>query len=303
MYDVGGTSIKAGLLTEQGNLFKDQISSFDSKAKGSKSEILHNFVHIANELLLQTESCSPKILGVGMAFPGPFDYERGISYMTGIDKYDAIYGCQIREELTSLLRQSSIGHVFQTPLPFVFLNDIEAFAIGECNYGKASMYQRVMYLCIGTGAGSAFTIGKQIAKKESEQVPENGWIYNYPFKESILDDYVSVRGLRKITEEYFTSPPDGLALSQMAHGAHPLALAVFQSFGETVCLGMKPFLEHFQPNAFVLGGQISKSFSFFGKELTEYCKEKNITILLSEDTSQRILQGLYKQITGISLES
>ena len=48
------------------------------------------------------------IRGVGMAIPGPFDYEHGISRMQGLNKYDAIYGIplepEIRERVPELKR-------------------------------------------------------------------------------------------------------------------------------------------------------------------------------------------------------
>ena len=34
--------------------------------------------------------------------------------------------------------------------------------------------------------------------KTGKGVPENGWIYQQPFGDSILDDYLSVRGLEQI---------------------------------------------------------------------------------------------------------
>ena len=40
-----------------------------------------------------------------MAFPGPFDYEQGISLMKGLNKYDQIYGMKIPQELRKRRRE------------------------------------------------------------------------------------------------------------------------------------------------------------------------------------------------------
>ena len=81
---------------------------------------------------------------------------------------------------------------------FLFLHDIEAFALGESWYGNCRDADKILCVCIGTGAGSAFVEnGKTV--KTGKGVPENGWIYQQPFGDSILDDYLSVRGLEQIS--------------------------------------------------------------------------------------------------------
>ena len=99
MFDVGGTKIKAGILTETGNLLDGQISSFDSGANRPKEEIFNNFTEIIHILIDRITDTGKQIGGIGMAFPGPFDYENGVSRMAGLNKYDAIYGCDFKKEL------------------------------------------------------------------------------------------------------------------------------------------------------------------------------------------------------------
>ena len=89
------------------------------------------------------------IAGAGFAFPGPFDYKNGISLMKEINKYDSIYGVSIETEIKKKLP------ILQK-IPFKFLHDIEAFALGEYYFGLDAKPNRVFCLCIGTGTGSAF---------------------------------------------------------------------------------------------------------------------------------------------------
>ena len=64
-------------------------------------------------LLLDVGGTDGMIRGVGMAIPGPFDYEHGISRMQGLNKYDAIYGIplesEIRERVPALKRAAEKG--------------------------------------------------------------------------------------------------------------------------------------------------------------------------------------------------
>ena len=78
----------------------------------------------------------------------------------------------------------------------LFRHDVEAFARGVYRFGMKKQQEKVLCLCIGTGAGSAFLENGEALKKKTEAVPENGWIYNSAFRDSILDDYLSVRGLK-----------------------------------------------------------------------------------------------------------
>ncbi|MEG0688610.1 MAG: ROK family protein, partial [Hungatella sp.] len=156
MLDVGGTGIKAGLLTKQGSLYGRDLTCFAAKSDENKETIIQNFVQIIYKMAEQFPDKECRICGVGMAFPGPFDYERGRSLMRGLGKYDAIYGCDIRCEIMAYFQKLEDPNILAPNCPFLFLHDIEAFAIGMCNFGTLTAYDRIFCLCIGTGAGSAF---------------------------------------------------------------------------------------------------------------------------------------------------
>lgn len=296
MLDVGGTNIKAGILTETGALYEDRITVFQAKSKGNKEEIFDNFVEILITLIEKIPKENRQIAGIGMAFPGPFDYKRGISMMKGLGKYDAIYGIEISKEIKKRFLTSKHADCLLDNCRFVFLHDVEAFAVGECYFGQASVCEKVMYLCMGTGAGSAFSQRKTILKKD-KRVPENGWIFNTPFMESIIDDYLSVRGLAALSKKILGEEKSGLELYLLSQQNNQEALNVYQHFGNWVKNAIVPFLDSFCPDGIVLGGQLSKSFSYFGETLTKACNERDVKIYLTEDTSRRALEGLYIKMT------
>ncbi|MGB8450906.1 MAG: ROK family protein [Anaerocolumna sp.] len=296
MLDVGGTKIKTGILSKEGILLNDKISFYDSGSNRSKNEIFDNFADIIDNLILQIDDAQKQIAGIGMAFPGPFDYKNGVSKMIGLGKYDAIYGCDFKKELMESIQKTAAAKWLDKDLTFVFIHDVEAFAMGESNFGTALECQRVMYLCIGTGSGSSFTEDKKVLKLPADNFPENGWIYKTPFKDSIIDDYISGRGLQKISGKYFKEPVDGINLYNLAVSKEEGALLTFKEFGSYLTEAIVPFLKSFSPDCLVLGGQISKSFSFFGAELNQYCKEHQILLQLTKDTSGSILKGLFIQV-------
>lgn len=287
MLDVGGTGIKAGLFTGAGQM-AGPVRHFKARAKESREIIFENFAGIIREM---ASGC--RIDGIGMAFPGPFDYEQGISLMRGLDKYDDIYGLDIRKGVME--RLSKEDDPVSRDCRFLFLHDVEAFALGVCSRGPISRCQKVFCVCIGTGAGSAFVKDGRIIREPGAGVPENGWIYCTPYKDGVIDDYVSVRGLGRLTEEVFARAEgmDGAALYKRAEAGDEGAKKVFSMFGEDVKEALWPFLSAFRPDGLVLGGQIAKSFPHFGKQLKEACRAYRTEIFLEPDTSVRAMEGLY----------
>lgn len=283
LLDAGGTETKAGMMDEHGVL-QGGIHYYPSRSKEEKEVILNHFSERIKELKKMAGDIT--IGGVGMAFPGPFDYERGISLMRGVDKYDAIYGISIEDEMKKRISELADAR-------FCFLHDVEAFALGESWFGEARDVSRLLCLCIGTGAGSAFVEHKKVRKELGDGVPCNGWIYDTPYKESIIDNYLSVRGLLRLSKEVTGMELDGRTLYEQCRKKDKKALLVYRRFGDDLKECMVPYLDGYQPDCFVLGGQISKSFCYFGESFLRECEKRMIKVCLEPDTSSRTMQGLY----------
>lgn len=162
MMDVGGTGIKAGLFSRSGEMV-ERVRSFPARAKEGHEEIFRNFACIIQEMAKDR-----MVEGIGMAFPGPFDYEKGISLMRGLDKYDSVYGIPVREGVMEQLERIGKTESVARSCRFLFLHDVEAFAIGACRQGRMAGCKKVMCVCIGTGAGSAFVENGRVVKKRVE---------------------------------------------------------------------------------------------------------------------------------------
>ena len=86
--DVGGTEIKAAPLDKRGN-FLAPVRHFPAMAGADRQTLLENFGWIFSSIC--PENAVP--IEIDLAFPGPFDYKNGICLLQGLDKYDALYGC------------------------------------------------------------------------------------------------------------------------------------------------------------------------------------------------------------------
>src|SRR5688572_14550831 len=109
--DVGGSSVKSGLMDGQQQIHERLSSPLDSN--GSAESILQTFAGIVEHYLAAHE-----LRGVGIGFPSPFDYARGICLIQGVQKYESIYGVNIGEAIRQRLNRPD--------LLIRFRNDAEA---------------------------------------------------------------------------------------------------------------------------------------------------------------------------------
>lgn len=282
--DVGGTELK-GAPVDRGTLLAP-LQHFPARSGEDRETLLDHFAAVFREL--DAAAGHPPVLGgLRLAFPGPFDYEKGICLLQGLDKYDALYEVDLRSELYARLRDR-----LASPQDIRFINDVAAFALGEIHYGSAAGSERSVSVCIGTGCGSAFGLGSALAPEGTPNVPAGGYIYPAPFLDSCIDDHISKRGLMALCARRLGEPLEGAALAARCEQGDPAALACFAEFGARLAEALAPFLQAYRPQCLCLGGQITRSFAFFGGPLAECCAGLEISLHVTADTSVRALQGL-----------
>ncbi len=211
------------------------------------------------------------VAGIGFAMPGPFDYVKGIPMFTGEnEKYENIYGMNVPDKLRKYL---SLPDDFKIR----FINDATAFAIGEDQVGKANNFAHSLSVALGTGFGSAF-IKDGLPIVEGNEVPEQGCLWHLPFEDGIADDYFSTRGLLKrfelVTGKKLSGVKEIAELAENNNAAQDL----FNDFGEKMGVFLRPWIEKFGLEAFVIGGNISKAFPLFGDSLNNYLSDNNLGV-------------------------
>ena len=274
--DVGGTGIKTCSVSARGERISE-ITKHPANANASKDEIIKNLADIIMGKAKKTDN----LAGIAIAFPGPFDYDRGISKIKGIGKYDAIFGVNIKEEIAMATRLSC---------PIKFINDADMFALSAYRRLGLEPFNRVMAVCIGTGLGSAF-IESGACVKDRSDVPKNGWVFDTPFKDGILDAYISATGLRRMIKEYKAAADDVKDLDALALAGDEKALKIYNEFADMLCDALLPFVLTFKAQCLVVGGQVAKGFELFGDKLKEALHEKNIPLVVTEISDELTLLG------------
>lgn len=278
--DVGGTSITAAVVTSDGN-FIVSPHKFSAYSNSDKTTIINNLADIINQMIEAALKLNLNLNGIGIGFPGPFDYENGISLIQNINKFDSIYQVNLTEELVKLLR---------LPLQIRYANDADLYCLGECTFGVGQNHKRIMCICIGTGIGSGFFADGHLVKSGAN-VPASGWIYPTPYRDGIADEYLSATGIRKMMKRYPETAilSDVKELSQTARINMPRAREIFGEVGRILNDIVTPYVLDFQAECLIVGGDVARSFDLFSKPVTSNLRKHGIKVLSSRNFSNNTL--------------
>jgi glucokinase len=254
--DIGGTSVKSAVVREDGAIATPSLSLKAVRSNGSAECILRTFVESAASAFDFARSYGMPIAGIGVSTCGPFDYENGVSLITGLDKYESIYGMNVKKHM-----QKALG--VPGTIPFLFDIDSWSFARGEVWSGAGQHYNRSIVFTLGTGVGSAFAVGKEIVS-EGAGVPWLGWISGQKHRDGILNDYISRTFMVRKYRELSGTELDVKEMGERASCGDAAARDVFRMIGEELGEFLKEHhVRDFQAECIVFGGQIAKSFDLF----------------------------------------
>lgn len=147
--DLGGTNIKAGLVSKNGEILKK--IEVPTEAQKGRDTVLTNIKTAIKTLIefAQNNNYSP-IIGIGMGCPGAIDSEQGI-IVKGIENIPSLNGFHIAKFL-----YETFG------LPAFIDNDANNAGRGELLFGSARGYKNVICLTLGTGIGGAIIINGEL---------------------------------------------------------------------------------------------------------------------------------------------
>lgn len=107
-FDVGGTFSKGMIFSESGKELLNGIAVYESHSEEAAPFIMNNFLFMISDLCGQLFKEPVVLLSLGLAFPGPFDYEAGVSLIKNLEKFDSLYRVNIKKELMEVLRKSDL---------------------------------------------------------------------------------------------------------------------------------------------------------------------------------------------------
>ncbi|WP_143305962.1 ROK family protein [Chitinophaga vietnamensis] len=265
--DVGGSHISAALTGISGHSVTRPVNSHADAA--TIVETIKDCIHT---LLAPGYPVS----SVGIAFPGPFNYGKGVSAISGVgNKFEKTFGLHLKAALEAAFNNRfSIG----------FANDAHCFA-AACHEAMQLGNARCIFLTLGTGFGSAFYADGQLLHAHPD-IPAQAAFYCEPFKEGIADDYFSTRwflqAFERMAEEKVAS------VKELVTAHPPAAAQLFDTFAANLCAFLQPWIERFRCDTLVIGGSIAKAQHLFAPQLRRHLHTQ---IIFTDDTEQLIING------------
>ena len=252
--EIGGTHVLAALVNASGGRVE----------AGSRQTVALDSNAPARELLSRISECAraldaPAAATWGVAIPGPFDYARGIGRFQGVGKFDSLNGVNLRARLTRAVDPNA---------RMVFVNDAEAFGMGEWIAGAAAGHDRAVALTLGTGVGSVFIDGGEVIR-DRQDVPPDGSAHLLQIDGHPLEATVSRRAiLARYTELSGDAhlEDDVLGIARRAAEDETARLVfddVYRALGEALA----PWLARFRATILVLGGSIAGSWNLVAPPL------------------------------------
>jgi glucokinase len=189
----------------------------------------------------------------GVAMPDPFDYAGGIALFRDVGKFDALYGLDVGSALTRRMPKRPRG--------FVFVNDADAFILGEWAHGSAQGHSRCVGVTLGTGLGSGWLVDGRVVT-DGPGVPELGRARNLTIDGTSLEDVVSRRGIRSaFAAAGGDATLDVHDIADLASGGDQIARDALETTFATLGRGLRAALRDFGAEVVVVGGSIAGSWS------------------------------------------
>ena len=275
--DIGGSHITAAVCNiTTDTIINESLTRLELNSKGSAESILWSW---QNAFDTAQGRSGVQVSGLGMAMPGPFDYENGISYIQGFDKYDALYGMDVKQYFANRLNLY--------PSEIRFRNDAEATIAGEVLAGAGKSQDNVMGVTLGTGFGSAFC---------SNQVTKDLNLGSAPYKTSIADDHLSTRWFLKRYTELTGVILSGVKQLAILAQSSEQGRQIFAEFALNMSDFLADPLNRFKPDKLILCGNIAKSHPLFLPLLRSRLSDTNIVLAeLGEQAALIGAAGLFKQ--------
>ena len=270
--DVGGTTVKMGLFTTEGELL-DKWEIPTRKEDGG-AYILNDVAASVEAKLAEKNIAKEDVAGAGIGVPGPTLDTGYVSICVNLgwkDKNPA-------NELSELLS-----------IPVKAGNDANVAALGEMWKGGGEGYLDVVLLTLGTGVGGGIIINGEIAPSHRGVGGELGHITVNPDEEATcncgnhgcLEQYASATGVVRIAKKLLAASKEESSLRTLetvtakdvfdaAKAGDHLAVEAVEVLGKYLGLVVANVALTVDPDVFVIGGGVSKAGQVLIDVLTKY---------------------------------
>lgn len=265
--DIGGTNTKMGLFDLDGNLLQSHHRATNKDIDPDR--FIAELAQDCNEMLkatLNIQLGDSRILGLGAGAPMA-------NSITGMVEYAPNLGWRDVH-----LKQLFEKH-FKTQAAIE--NDAHLAAVGESRWGAGKDLKHFILITLGTGVGSGLILNKKLHVGFQGLGGEGGHILIPHTKErkctcggtNHIESYLSARGIKQTIHEMLGEEWTIEKLGQEFRAHHPQATEVINAIASELARGLVSMSVLIGPEAFIIGGGVSKLGEPFNQVVLEKFNE------------------------------
>jgi len=266
-FDIGGTSLKMGVVDDRGNILTQESADISHNARDK----------ILEEILSWLEK-NPGCEGIAVSTPGYIDPDKGFIEMGGtIRDFDQFHLSQWLTEKTSL--------------PATVENDAHCALLAEYWLGKAKKLNDFLMLTIGTGLGGAAFCNGALIRGGRNRAGEFGCLLTSRPTSSDIERHTmsqscTMTALRENYSQLTDRPVDdvsGKDVFDACDRQEKTAQQVVEKFYQDLAACLYNLFSVFDPQMIFIGGGITAREPFL-EELSEQLAKYQIDIRIDAAT-------------------
>jgi glucokinase len=255
--DVGGTSIKAGIVEGKKVLKKIEMKTEAGKGKG---KVVQNISKVI-ELL---DGKDIKVIGIG--FPGMLDIKREVVLIS--PHVGALKGFNLKRYFEKKFHKKVCAD-----------NEVRAAILTEAKHGAGKGYKNIVMITIGTGIGGGIINNGKLCRGKGSGGEIGHMSINYDGMKSTccnnygcFEEYVSERALQRSYGKQISAKE----IAERARKGDRKAIEAYQEMGRCIGVGVVNIINSFDPEIVIIGGGLSKSWNLFEKEMKKTIEERHM---------------------------
>ena len=271
--DIGGTTIKMGFFTTSGELL--DTWEIVTRIENNGANILEDISNSIKEKMSEKNISKDDVEGIGLGVPGP----------VGAD--GTVYRCvNLGWEIINVVKRLESLTGFKVKAG----NDANVAALGEMWQGGGRGYDSIVMVTLGTGIGGGVIIDGHIIPGSNGAAGEIGHIHVNDNetevcgcgKKGCIEQYASANGIVRVAKRYLEEHKDDVTslrdvdrltskvIFEEAEKGDIVAVVVIQLVGEMLGKVLSYVASVVNPEAFVIGGGMSKAGPMLIETIKKY---------------------------------
>lgn len=280
--DLGGTSIKIGVISNEGQLINHV--EVPTRTQDGYQAIISDIITNSKNLIEQVNLTMENIKGMGLGLPGMLDIEEGIVTFAPNLSWRNV---PVKSLLEGKLR-----------IPIKLDNDANVAVLGEAWVGAGKGYKHIVMSTIGTGIGSGIIINGEILHGKNGMAAELGHI---PISEEgaqcgcgsndCLETISSATGIIRRGKEIVQAGKSSILTKEYADKVEQItaksiidaaklgdkeALQVVNNAGKLLGRGLAIVANLFDPEIIIIGGGVSHAGEIIFKPIKDEFNRKGL---------------------------